>query len=162
MITKSEQKLGVKLDYTHKIADSNFGLLMRYNRIFSFLNPNNHVPALAYHIARLRGAIAADCGTCVEIEINLAQQAGIEKLEILAIVKGNYDNLSKNLKVVAQLSDAVVGQRQDDMIARQTIIEAYGDSGLIELSYAMNGAALLPGIKRSMGYATACNVELFR
>lgn len=36
-----------------------------------------------------------------------------------------------------------------------------GDAGLIEPRYAMTGAAILPGIKRAMGYATACEVSLF-
>ncbi|WP_275296365.1 hypothetical protein [Sulfitobacter mediterraneus] len=37
-----------------------------------------------------------------------------------------------------------------------------GEAGLIELSYAMNGAALLPGIKRAMGYATTCNLSMMK
>jgi hypothetical protein len=55
-----------------------------------------------------------------------------------------------------------VGQRQDDAEARAKVLDAYGEAGLIEISFAMNGAALLPGIKRAMGYATICDLQTLR
>lgn len=50
-------------------------------------------PAIAHHTARLRGAIAADCGTCVKAEINLAQQAGISRQIVANIIAARYDLL---------------------------------------------------------------------
>lgn len=162
LIRRAERRLGVALDYTHKIAQTDTGLLMRYNRIFGFLDPNKHVPALAYHTARLRGALAADCGTCVEAEINLAKNAGIDPETIRQVLSGDCADLPKEITAVAQLADAVAARREDDAEARARILDAYGDAGLIEIAYAINGAALLPGIKRSMGYATTCDLNLLR
>lgn len=59
------------------------------------------------------------------------------------------------------LSSAVTNF-QDDPKAREKIIKYCGEKGLVELSYAMNGAALLPGIKRAMGYATSCNLDILK
>ncbi|MGB7243709.1 MAG: hypothetical protein WBC93_16700 [Sulfitobacter sp.] len=117
---------------------------------------------MAYHTARLRGAIAADCGTCVEAEVNLAKRAGISVEIIHQVLSAQYAALPQEIQAVARLSDAVVGRREDDDVARQTVQSAYGDAGLIELGYAMNGAALLPGIKRAMGYATTCDINVLR
>lgn len=156
LIRRAEKRLGVGLDYTHEIADTNFGLLTRYNRLFGFLDPNRHVPAEAYHTARLRGALAADCGTCVEAEINLARHAGLNDNLIRAIVSGG--DLPASLAPVATLADAVTRDRADAVEARAAIVQSWGKSGLIELGYAMNGAALLPGIKRAMGHATTCDL----
>jgi hypothetical protein len=160
LVTKAERRIGVKLDYAHQIAQTDFGLMMRYGKIFGFLDPNTKVPAEAYHIARLRGAISADCGTCVEAEINLAKTSGLTEEVINAVLRSDYSTLSDSLRAAAQLTDAVTGARQDAPEARQIILETYGDPGLIELSYAMNGAALLPGIKRAMGHATTCDLTL--
>lgn len=161
-ISKGEARIGVALDYTRKIAATDLRLLMRYNRIFGFLDPIKHVPPMAYHTARLRGALAADCGTCVQAEINLARAAGIDAKTCDAIVSGNYATLPAPIAAVAQLSDAVTHTRTDAPVARGVVLDAYGDAGLIELSFAMNGAALLPGIKRAMGYATTCDLDLMR
>ena len=162
MISRAEKRLGVTLDYTRIIARTNFGLLMRYNRIFGFLDPVRHVPPLAYHTARLRGAAAADCGTCVQAERNLARTAGLSDDQITAILAARYDSLPPEIAAVARLSDATVLARVDAPDARDAVRMAYGDAGLIELSFAMNGAALLPGIKRAMGYAVACDLDVAR
>ena len=162
MIGRAERRLGVGLDYVHQIAGAGIGLLMRYNRIFAFLDPRRHSPSDAYHIARIRGALAADCGTCVQAEINLAGNAGVPKDVVNAVLRGDVAALPTSLASVIQLVDAVVRDRIDDADARQAVMDAYGEAGLIELVYAMNGAALLPGIKRGLGHAVACDLSLLR
>ncbi|MBA83948.1 hypothetical protein ACSSNL_02865 [Thalassobius sp. S69A] len=162
LIGQAERRLGVGLDYTRQIARTDFGLLRRYNRIFGFLDPNKKVPVQAFHAARLRGAMAADCGTCVEAEINLARAAGLDDGLIDQVLAGRGAQISPELAAVIALADAVTAQHEDDAGARETIRAAWGEAGLIELAYAMNGAALLPGIKRAMGYATTCNLDILR
>lgn len=158
LIGRAERKLGVALDYTRQIARTDLRLLTRYNRLFGFLDPNRNCPPEAYHAARLRGALSADCGTCVEAEMNLARRARLPDPLIRAILTG--EGLPADLAAVVALADAVTGTRSDDPDARAAIVQAYGQAGLIELAYAMNGAALLPGIKRAMGHATACDLAL--
>lgn len=159
-IRATERRLGVGLDYVHHIARVNARLLMRYNKIFGLLDPRHHLSPEAYHLARMRGALAADCGTCVEAEVNLARAAGVSPDRVTAFL-GDAD-LGDGLNAVRRLADAVVRDRQDDPEARDAVRAAFGESGLIELSLAMNGAAMLPGIKRSLGYATACDIGLMR
>lgn len=162
MIARAEKRIGVELAYAHKISDAGIGLMMRYSKIFGFLDPNTKVPAEAYHIARLRGAVSADCGTCVEAEINLAKAAGMSPDLITAVLQSDYADLPDVLRAVAEISDAVAGNRVDAPEAREVVLRVYGEAGLIELGFAMNGAALLPGIKRAMGYATACDLQTLR
>ena len=160
LIGRAEKRLGVELDYVRHIARAGTRLLMRYNRIFGAIDPNTKTPVLAYHTARIRGAIALDCGTCVEAEMALAQHAGIEDDVINHILLSRYNELPSEIRSVAKLADSVVGLREDNASARNNVVKAFGDAGLIELSIAMNGAAYLPGIKRAMGYATTCDLNL--
>ena len=162
LIRRAERRVGVQFDYVHQIAQTDIGLLSRYNKIFGFLDPNRKVPAPAYHTARLRGAIAADCGTCVEAEINLAGNANVDPYLIDHVMSGDYTALPSEIGAVASLADAVAGRRVDDPEARDIIRKAFGEAGMIEISLAVNGAALLPGVKRAMGYATACDIQTMR
>lgn len=162
IINGNEKRLGVGLDYAHAIADANLGLLMRYGKIFGFLDPRKNVPADAYHIARLVGALSADCGTCVQAEINLAKNSRVDLSIIENVVRGDSETLSRVNKAVYDLSYAVTNNRIDDAEARDVLIDAFGESGVIELGFAMNGAALLPGVKRTMGYATACDISVLK
>ncbi len=161
-IRRAERRIGVSLDYVRHIARTDFSLLSRYNKIFGFLDPNRQVPAAAYHAARLRGALAADCGTCVEAEINLARASGLGEQLINAILRADFQTLPTELAPVVRLADAVTSRREDEAEARSVVTGLYGDAGLIELSFAMNGAAMLPGIKRAMGHATACDLSVMR
>ena len=162
LIAGNERRLGASLDYVRKIAATDLSLLFRYNRLFGFLDPRRKTNPEAYHAARIRGALAADCGTCVRIEINLARQAGVKEGTVDAILVGDVTRLSADTAAVIRLADAVTRDRRDDPQARAAIVERFGDAGLIELAFAMNGAALLPGIKRAMGYATGCDIETMR
>lgn len=160
LVDRAEKRIGVDLDYAHQIAQTDFGLMARYGKIFGFLDPNKKVPALAYHAARIRGALAADCGTCVEAEVNLAKASGVKPEEIKALLLSDYAGLPQEIFAVARLADAIVQRREDDPDARAEVQKEFGTAGLIEICYAMNGAALLPGIKRGMGYATECNLSV--
>ena len=117
-------------------------------------------PADAYHTARIRAALAADCGTCVQAELNLARKSRLKPALIETILHATLTDPA--LIAVMQLTDAVVAKRCDDPAAREVILGKWGDAGLIELALVMNGAAMLPGIKRAMGYATACDISLMK
>lgn len=160
MIGKSERRLGVSLGYVREILATSLPLTLRFNRIFGFLDPNTKAPKEAYHIARMRGALAADCGTCVEAERNLARQAGLAETQITACLRGDLGAFDPPLQAVIALTDAVTHQRADAPEAREAIRRAYGPAALIELAFAMNAAALLPGVKRAMGHATTCDLDL--
>jgi alkylhydroperoxidase family enzyme len=161
LISRAERRIGVSLDYVHTIAQTDLGLLRRYNRIFGMIDPNRHTPPLAYHAARLRGAAWADCGTCIHAERNLAAKANVTDAEVDALLSQNYQTLPDAVAAVAMLADAVVGAREDNAEARDQVRAAYGEAGLIEVSFAMNGAAFLPGIKRAMGHAQTCDLTAF-
>lgn len=45
---------------------------------------------------------------------------------------------------------------------REAVRVAHGEVGSIAAAFAMTGAALLPGIKRAMGHAVACDAETMR
>lgn len=161
ILSQNEKRIGVKLDYARKIVSVDTRLFMRYGKIFGFLDPRKHLSIEAYHASRLCGALSADCGSCVEAEINLAQNSGLSDEVINHILTKNLDALPDDIVSVVELSTAVTNF-QDSPEAREKIIKYYGEKGLIELAFAMNGAALLPGIKRAMGYATACDLEILR
>jgi len=162
LIGRSEARIGVKFDYVHKIDETDIGLLSRYNKIFGFLDPNRKVPPLAYHTARITGALSADCGTCVQAEINLAKNAGMENAIISKILHFDIDDFPPEIIATAQLAKSVTSERIDNPEARNIIQDTFGEKGLIEISFAMSGAALLPNVKRAMGYATACDINLMK
>ncbi len=159
LIARAESQLGVGFPYVRHIADTKTRLLLRYKRFLDFLDPNQDVPPEAYHLARIRGAVASGCGDCVESEIARAKAAGLREGLIRDFLIAAPGELPAPLDDVKTLADAVTRDRRDDPGARDRVRDAFGEAGLIELAYAMNGAALIPGVKRAMGYAGHSDAE---
>jgi hypothetical protein len=78
------------------------------------------------------------------------------------ILSHSTDLLDDDLAAILTLAHCVTAERIDHADARAYLRGHFGDAGLIELAYAMNGAALLPGIKRTLGYAANCDLDLMR
>ncbi|MBE3638491.1 carboxymuconolactone decarboxylase family protein [Mangrovicoccus algicola] len=152
MIARREARLGLRFPHVHRIAETSPRLLMRYGRFLSFLDPNQDVPPEAYHLARIRGAMAGDCAASLEAEIARAKAGGLREGLLREFLTAAPGELPGPLADVMRLADAVVRDRRDDPEARDRVRAAFGEDGLIELSYAMNGAALIPGLRRSMGF----------
>ncbi len=98
--------------------------------------------------------------TCVQAELNLARSAGMDAQTLEHILSHSTDLLDDDLAAILTLAHHVTAERTDHSDARAHLRARFGDAGLIELAYAMNGAALLPGIKRALGYATTCDMDL--
>ncbi|MGB0660952.1 MAG: hypothetical protein ACPGNV_12340 [Mangrovicoccus sp.] len=148
----AETALDLDLDYVRHIAQTDEPLLQRYGRISDFLDPNTQVPPLAYHAARITAAFATDCSICLSAEINLARKAGIPQEQITQILNFDDEALPFEISAVIYLARAVIAENSDNPEARDYIRQIYGEAGLIELSYAMGGAAMLPTIRRVMGF----------
>lgn len=158
IISQNEEKIGVDLKYVRKILDEDLGLFFRYTKIFSFFDKNTYLPKEAYHAARLSVILNASCGTCLEAEINLAKKANLKVLFIRDILMKNYENLDEGIVNIIKLSEAI-SSFSTNKEARENIIEIYGQKALIELSYTINGSLILPGIKRTLGYETTCELN---
>ena len=65
MVAQTARRLGVGLDCARHMERTDLRLMLRCSKVLGFLDPNWHVPIKVHKVARPRGAVAADCGTCV-------------------------------------------------------------------------------------------------
>lgn len=155
-----EAQMGASFEHMRAIGRVSTSLFVRYANVSWAMERaarNAIAPKDAYHAARIRGAQAADCGSCVQIEVNLATKAGLAPDLIRAILNGEVTPESP-LAAVCAWTDATMGERVDDTEHREIVQAHYGQKAMIEISYAMNAAAFYPGVKRALGYAVACQI----
>lgn len=157
-IAKMEQRLGGKLDYVRHIVDTSLPSFLRFVRIQPLSEYRRKLPLAPYYVARLAAARDADCGTCVQIEANLAKGEGMEIDQVLAAARGDLGNLSRDLRDVYRFTTAVVQSTGEENALRQTMQERYGEKGLVEMALAIGAARIFPEIKRTLGYATSCSL----
>lgn len=161
MIRYGEAKLGVTLDYLREIAanaPASFRLLGRVSQLGQSLRP---VHRHATHMAALGAAMHDDCGTCVQIHVNLARQDGIPEDVLRRAVMGEAGTLPPAVAAPFRFGEAVAANDPEMHDLREALEAEYGKRAVIEMAIAIGFARFYPTIKRALGHARSCAVLRF-
>lgn len=156
-LNAEEKKLGASMDYLRQIADVSPIAFLRFASIMPFANSRKRLPAEAWFVAQIVALQQEDCGTCLQIGVNLAKQNDVARSVIRAALDGDFESLTPELADVYQFTKSVVSANDDDTL-RQTLRQRYGERGLIELAYAIASSQIPPTVKRALGYAKSCSI----
>ena len=152
-----ERNLGESMDYLRYITDRSPSAMLRFAGIGPFANSRKTLPADAWYAAQLVVLQHEDCGTCLQIGVNLARQDGVAPALIHDVLDGKWSGLSPGLNTICRFARQSVTDKIVDEELRNEITERYGDKGLIELAYAISAAAIPPTVKRVLGFSRSCS-----
>lgn len=156
-LDKEERSLGESVDYVRHIVRSSLPAFFKFALFTPLSQHRRKLPPTPYHVARIVATRDEDCGTCVQIEVNLAGRDGVPADVIRAVLNNRPEDLTPELAEVYRFTKAVVeasGEEEEEL--RQRIRERYGEEGLVELALGMAAARVFPVTKRALGYATSC------
>jgi len=156
-IDAAERRLGESLDYARHIVRTSLPAFFKFAKLLSLAEYRRRLPADAYRVARIVATRDADCGTCVQIEVNLAKDDALPASVIQAVIDARPDDLPKELADVYRFAEAVATSSGDEDAIRERIRQRYGDEALIEMALAMAACRAFPIVKRTLGYATSCS-----
>lgn len=157
-LNAEEKKLGESVDYLRHVVDVSPAAFLRFASILPMANSRKALSKEAWFTAQIVAVRHADCGTCVQITVNLARRSGISPSLLRAIADGNIDELPPELADVYQFTEAVMTASGEEAELREVLRKRYGERGLIELSYAIAVSQIPPLVKRSLGYAKSCSL----
>lgn len=155
-LNAAEKKLGVSVDYLRHIAMVSLTAFFKFVKFMPLAEYRKKLPADAWHIARLVAVKQEDCGSCVQIEVNLAQQNGVDAVLLRHVINQDVDKLPPELANVYLFAKAISTQ-QDEPDLRELIRIEYGEEGLVELALTISACRVFPTTKRALGYATNCS-----
>ena len=151
-----ERALGASLDYIRYIVRTSLSAFFKFALFTPLAKYRRKLPAAPYHVARIVATRDEDCGTCVQIEVNLARQDGVSAETLRAVLADSPEKLTAELAEVYHFARAVVAASGDEEELRPRIRARYGDEGLVELALGIAAARMFPITKRALGYATSC------
>jgi hypothetical protein len=157
-LNAEEKKLGESVDYIRHIVDVSPGAFLRFASILPFANSRKVLPKDAWFVAQIVALQHEDCGTCLQIGVNLARQSRVDPALIRAVLAGDCDAVPPEMADVIRFTQSVVTASGDDDSLRETLRRRYGERGLIELSYAIASSRIPPTVKRALGYAKSCSL----
>lgn len=155
-LAAEEKQLGASLDYMRHILSVSLGAFFKFVKIFPLASYRRALPAAPCHVARLVATRDADCGTCLQIEVNLARKAGVPVEVLRAALDARPELLSEELADVYRFAEAVVKATYDEGPLRERLRSRYGERGLVEVAMAMAACRVFPIAKRALGYAVSC------
>jgi AhpD family alkylhydroperoxidase len=154
-LDKEERSLGESLDYIRHVLRTSFSAFFKFALFTPLAQHRRKLPAAPYRVARIVATQDEDCGTCVQIEVNLARREGVSSEVIRAVLNNRPEDLTPELAEIYRFAKAVVAASEEYEL-RQRIRERYGEEGLVELAFGMAAARVFPVTKRALGYATSC------
>ena len=152
-----ERRMGVSVDYLRHILGTSLGSFLVFTKILPISNHRKALPVDAYHVARLVATRDEDCGTCVQIEVNLAKADGVAVEILEAVTERRPDDLRADLATVYRFAEEVVTASYAEGELRERVRAAYGEKALVEMAMAIASARFFPVTKRALGYATSCS-----
>jgi alkylhydroperoxidase family enzyme len=155
-IDKAERQLGVPLDEARYVAGVSWSATWRLARFTKLLHASQGSDH-ARHIASLVGSMADDCGSCVQIGVNISRQVGVPREQLSAVIERRPEDLPEELAAVYRFAEAVTLNSDDQDELREVVRKLYGDRGLVEICIAVAMHRVFPTLKRGLGFAKSCS-----
>lgn len=156
-IRSTEKRLGVSMDYFRHMYEHAPDAYWQFTKFVPVAQYRAKLLAAPYHIARLVATRYEDCGTCLQIVVNLAKEDGIEPAILNAALSGQVEQLPESLQDVYHFAVAVVTASGDDEVYRERLRKVFGEEALVELALAIATCRVFPTLKRALGHAQSCS-----
>ncbi|NOX93588.1 MAG: hypothetical protein GXP04_00400 [Alphaproteobacteria bacterium] len=141
------------MEYMLSVSPSAFSKFSKLNGLASH---QEAAPRDAIFAAKLVGAIAEDCGPCVQLVVNMAREAGVEKSQINAVLIRDLALMNETTALGFLFADAIVGRAGNADEARERIRDAWGEAGVIDITLAAQIGRIFPMVKKGLGFAKTC------
>jgi hypothetical protein len=151
-----EKKYEYDMSYAREILDADTGAFMAFARIGKLSEYKKGAPRDAYWASKLVGTMSEDCGPCTQLCVTMALEAGVDGKVLAAVVGGDDDALSPEVRLAVQFSRAALAHAMEADELRDDIVKRWGPRALISLSFALVSARVFPTLKYALGHGKTC------
>src|SRR5262245_2827473 len=157
VIRARETATGVPLDYQRDMAMTVPGSALKLHEIARIVRDGQSVPEPVALMAALGATLAEDCGECVQIYVNQALKAGIDKDLVKAALENRLSDLPIDLKL-GLCFGRTVSENDPMLLEKGAALEArFGRQALVDLALIVALARFYPTVKRALGHARTCS-----
>jgi alkylhydroperoxidase family enzyme len=155
-IDSMERQLGASMEYVRYMLRVSLRAFLKFAKATSVAGYRRAAPADVLDVARLVCMMHEDCGSCVQIEVNMAKKNGVPANVLRAVLDQRPEDLPDELADVYHFAHEVVEHGGGDGPYRERIRQRCGDEALVEVALAMATCRIFPITKRALGYASSC------
>ena len=162
-LKQMEDYTGHSLPFLHELLAVN---PEGFARFLEFMPLSSHAAAASINqltVARLLGSLNEDCGSCVQINVDLAVAAGADVDLIRAVLDRKPEAIKDpELRAIYDYCDAVLKHETSLLERLDDLKQRIGATAASDLGLAMASHAVFPILKRAMGLAITCSKVAIR
>lgn len=163
-LKKELAKFGARYDYdttyVRQLVDLDTAGGLKLSLVSLFTSHRFGLPTEPYCAAGIIAVRAADCGSCLRLAIRKAEEAGVSRENIRALLAEAGGEVPPDMALAARYARAVLDNRPElpEIIAE---CEArWGRNGVAGLAAAVVSGIFYPTLKRGLGHGNACEPVL--
>jgi len=157
MIRRFGKRYNYDVGYMLFLLEQTPGLMNAFLGLSKLSGYREVAPLEAVMTARILGAMSEDCGPCLQLTVDMAREAGMADPLIESVLSGDVTSLCADSALGFRFAGSLLERSIDMGAARQAVVEAYGEAGVIELTLATQLTRVFPMLKRGLGYAESCS-----
>lgn len=153
-----ERQYQYDMGYAQAILSSGLKEFSAFSGLFKLASHRQVVPFGPWFTAKWVATESEDCGSCLQLLVNMGREEGLPISTMKAISEGHVAALPADIALVYEWAKSTVHPDFDanSQALRERILEKWGPRGLVSLTLAMTGARSFPLIKRALGHQGSC------
>ena len=146
--------------YMRMLSDAAPIALEKFLKATALARHRETVPPEASLVAGLVGVIAEDCGSCVQILVDMARDGGVQDPVIEAVLVSDTSKMTDDARLAFLFASAIVARDTAADAIRETVRQRWGDKGIVDLTMATQANRLYPMVKTGLGFAGSCRTVM--
>jgi len=155
-IDQFEQSYGYDASYVRHLLEVSPKAVMLFNKATQLGRFCQGVPKDVFFVTKIAGVLHEDCGPCVQLGVDMAEQAGVPHTTLRALITGNLNELPEDCRLAAQFAEAVLAHDPKADELRSKLEAKFGALGIVSLACALTAARIYPTMKYALGFGKAC------
>lgn len=158
-IRQFEQAYDYDCSYLYDLLDRTPAGFARFHAARPMTSFREHLPAEAYYVAAITVMQHKDCGTCLQLNLQMAQEEGVDP-ELLRTLLEFPERLPAPLQDVRRHAALVTADQEPDPECAARIRACYGEAAFGELALCIAGVQIYPTLKRALLKASSCRIPV--
>jgi hypothetical protein len=150
------KRYGYDASYMENLLDASPAAFFKFAKLMDAASHRESAPIDAYYAAKIAGARAEDCGPCTQLVVDMALEAGMGRDQIEAVLTRDCIAMNDNTVLAFRFAQAVINRTPNEDELREAVRTAWGDKGVIDLTFSLQLGRMFPMVKAGLGFAKEC------